>query len=69
VAAVGEMCRATGLVLAAAADVPSEISAMAARLDAARAAKDFAVADALRAELQAGGWIVETGKGGTTVRR
>ena len=69
VAAVGEMCRATGLVLAAAADVPPEISAMAARLDAARAAKDFAVADALRAELQAGGWIVETGKGGTTVRR
>jgi cysteinyl-tRNA synthetase len=42
---------------------------MAAELDAARAAKDFATADALRAALQADGWIVETNKAGTTVRR
>ena len=38
-------------------------------LDAARAAKDYATADALRAELQAAGWVVETTKQGTTVRR
>ena len=42
---------------------------MAADLDAACAAKDFAAADAIRAELHAGGWVVETTKAGTTVRR
>ena len=41
----------------------------AAALDAARVAKDFAAADAVRAELQADGWTVETTKDGTTVRR
>ncbi len=35
----------------------------------ARAAKDYATADAIRAELQAAGWIVETTAEGTTVRR
>ena len=49
--------------------VPPDVLALAARLDEARAAKDFATADATRAELQAGGWIVETTKGGTTVRK
>jgi cysteinyl-tRNA synthetase len=38
-------------------------------LDAARGAKDFATADAIRAELQAAGWTVETTKEGTTLRR
>jgi cysteinyl-tRNA synthetase len=37
--------------------------------DEARAAKDWARADALRAELQADGWIVEDGPDGTTIRR
>ena len=41
----------------------------AAALDAARAAKDYAAADAIRAGVQADGWIVETTAGGTTVRR
>ena len=41
----------------------------AAALDAARAAKDYATADAIRAELQAAGWIVETTAAGTAVRR
>jgi cysteinyl-tRNA synthetase len=68
-ASVQEMCSAVGLVLKAAGDVPEDITAKAAALDAARAAKDFAAADALRGELQAGGWIVETTKLGTTVRR
>lgn len=68
-AAVHEMCVAVGLVLAVAAEVPAEAAAKAEALDAARAAKDFASADALRAELQADGWIVETTKAGTSLRR
>jgi len=68
-ATVQEMCAAVGLVLKSAGDVPADIVAKAAALDAARAAKDFAAADAIRAELQGGGWIVETTKQGTTVRR
>ena len=66
---VHELCRAVGLVLKVADDVPSDVLAKAAALDAARAAKDFAAADAVRAELQADGWLVETTKSGTTVRR
>ncbi|MEO5899849.1 MAG: cysteine--tRNA ligase [Ilumatobacteraceae bacterium] len=69
VAAVHEICTAIGLVLNAGGDVHPEAAAMAAALDAARAAKDFAAADALRAELQADGWTVETTKAGTTLRR
>ena len=69
VAAVREIGNAFGLEFKAAADVPAEIAAKATALDAARAAKDFATADALRAELQGAGWIVETTKAGTTVRR
>jgi cysteinyl-tRNA synthetase len=68
-AAVHEMCVAVGLVLAVAAEVPAEAAAKAAALDADRAARDFASADALRAELQADGWIVETTKAGTSLRR
>ncbi|MGE0141614.1 MAG: DALR domain-containing protein, partial [Ilumatobacteraceae bacterium] len=69
VAAVAEMCGAVGLVLNAGGEVPADAAARAAALDAARAAKDFATADALRAELQAEGWTVETSKSGTTLRR
>ena len=66
---VRELCAAVGLVLETAHDVPADILARASALDEARAAKDFALADALRAELQADGWLVETTKTGTTVRR
>jgi cysteinyl-tRNA synthetase len=69
VAAVHEMCIAFGLVLNSGGDVPADVAAKAAQLDAARAAKDFAAADAIRAELQTTGWTVETTKAGTTVRR
>lgn len=69
-ATVVELCAAVGLMLETDADeTPAEITARAAELDAARAAKDFAAADAIRAELQAAGWIVETTKQGTSVRR
>ena len=69
VAAAFEICRAVGLELKGAADVPADALAKAAALDAARAAKDFATADSLRAELQADGWTVETTKSGTSLRR
>ena len=69
VAAAREICTAVGLVLNAGGDVPADAAAKAAALDAARAAKDYAAADALRAELQADGWTVETTKAGTTLRR
>jgi cysteinyl-tRNA synthetase len=69
-ATVTELCGAVGLMLKSAADeVPAAAAASAAALDAARAAKDFATADKLRAELQADGWIVETTKAGTTIRK
>jgi cysteinyl-tRNA synthetase len=70
VAAVFAMAGAVGLELQALpADVPPDVEAQVGALDAARAAKDFATADALRAALQAEGWVVETSKQGTTVRR
>ena len=69
VAGVHEMCGALGLPLGQAAPADDDAQAKAAALDAARAAKDFATADALRVELQDAGWIVETTKAGTTLRR
>ncbi len=70
VAAVMEICSAVGLELAAGGgDLPDDVVAKAAALDQARADKDFAAADAIRAELQADGWTVETTKDGTAVRR
>jgi cysteinyl-tRNA synthetase len=69
VAAVHEVCGAVGLELAGPAEVPAEVAARAAELDAARAAKDYAAADAIRAALQAEGWTVETTAAGTVVRR
>ncbi|NQY55981.1 MAG: cysteine--tRNA ligase [Ilumatobacteraceae bacterium] len=69
VATIDEICTALGLELGASDEVPTDAIDKAATLDAARAAKDYATADALRAELQADGWTVETGPSGTTVRR
>ena len=68
-AAVSEMTGALGLERGASGDVSSDVAERAAALDAARAAKDYAAADAIRADLQAAGWIVETTSGGTSVRR
>ena len=71
--AVREMCAALGLTLGSVVKVDNDelaaANVKAAALDAARATKDFAKADALRAELQAAGWLVETTKQGTTLRR
>ena len=69
-AAVFEICSAVGLELSAGGDdVPADVAARAAALDRARADKDYAAADAIRAGLQADGWTVETTKDGTAVRR
>ena len=68
-AAALRMAEIFGLELGSTDEVPPEVLSKAADLDAARAEKDFATADAIRAELQAAGWTVETGKSGTTVRR
>jgi cysteinyl-tRNA synthetase len=58
-----------GLELAVASEIDGEALALAQALDDARAAKDFATADALRAELQGAGWTVETTRDGTSLRR
>jgi len=61
---------ALGLPLYGDVEVPSpDALARAEARDEARAVKDWARADALRAELQADGWIVEDGPDGTTIRR
>ncbi|MEK7293202.1 MAG: DALR domain-containing protein, partial [Actinomycetota bacterium] len=68
-AAVIDMCGAVGLMLRTADDIDASIIQRAAELDAARVAKDFATADAIRDELQVAGFLVETTKLGTRVRR
>jgi cysteinyl-tRNA synthetase len=74
----GNQLALTAAVLAAAlglslhgesADVDEATAALVAERDAARAARDFARADALRDELTALGWTVEDTPGGTAVRR
>jgi cysteinyl-tRNA synthetase len=69
VAAAREIAGAVGLRLGTVAEVDADALARARALDEARAAKDFATADALRAELQAEGWTVETTRDGTSLRR
>ena len=63
------MCSAVGLVPRAESDVPEDIQRQVEALDVARAERDFAMADTLRAALQSEGWVVETTKTGTKVRR
>jgi cysteinyl-tRNA synthetase len=69
VAAAREIAGAVGLVLGTVGEVDADALARAHALDEARAAKDFATADAIRAELQAEGWTVETTRDGTSLRR
>jgi cysteinyl-tRNA synthetase len=61
---------ALGLPLGAAqVEVDEESARLVSERDAARAAKDFARADALRDELVALGWTVEDTPNGTAIRR
>ena len=66
--AVREMCAAVGLRLDIAV-ISNEMLDRAKELDTARAARDFATADAIRNELQALGYLVETTKDGTRLRK
>ena len=68
-AAVIEVLEALGLSLSSGDDTDADILAKGRALDEARAAKDFATADAIRNELQAAGYLVETFKEGTRIRR
>ncbi len=54
---------------AEAEEAPTEVLALVEERAAARAARDFARADALRAEIEAAGWEIEDSAGGSTVRR
>lgn len=64
---------AAALGLSLRADTGDDIDEATAGLvrarDEARAARDWARADALRAELEAAGWLVEDGADGTRIRR
>ncbi len=50
-------------------DVPPEIAALLEKRAAARAAKDWALSDSLRAEIAAAGWTVKDSKNGQTASR
>jgi len=68
-AAAFEICDAVGLELRVAdGEVPEEILERARARDAARAARDWATADAIRDELAEAGWLVEDTADGTQVR-
>ena len=69
-AAVRAMCAALGLVLSEEPDeVPPEIIALAEQREDARAARDFARADALRDQITDLGWVLADSPQGTTIRR
>jgi cysteinyl-tRNA synthetase len=69
-ATVVELGRALGLEFrVAGGEVDDESAAKARERDDARAAKDWARADALRAELEAAGWTVQDGPSGTRLTR
>ncbi len=70
-AAVREIAGAVGLVLGGEdeAEIPPDVAELVRRRDEARAARDFAAADALRDELVALGWVVEDTPGGTKIHR
>ena len=70
-AAVRECCeKALGLALAPGEEaLDSHVASLVAERDAARARRDWAKADAIRAELQGLGYVVEDTPAGTRVRR
>ena len=70
VAAFRSMLAAVGLTVnAEVAAVGSDVEALCRQRDDARAAKEWARADAIRDELQDMGYVVEDGPAGTQVRR
>jgi len=69
--AVVVLCGALGLFLRSGGEdsLDGATTALLAERDDARATRDFARADAVRAQLEAKGWVVEDGPDGTRVRR
>ena len=63
------LCAALGLVLHGREELDEATRAKVVARDAARAAKDWARADAIRAELEAEGWQVEDGPDGGQLHR
>jgi cysteinyl-tRNA synthetase len=63
------LCAALGLALHGREDLDEATRAKVAARDAARAARDWARADAIRAELEADGWQVEDGPEGGQLHR
>jgi cysteinyl-tRNA synthetase len=64
-----ECFAAVGLDAAGASEVPDAVLALGRRRDQARASRDFATADLLRAEIEELGYIVEDTSAGTRIRR
>ena len=70
VAAWRQILGAVGLeVFGQAQQAPAEILALASQRDEARAAKEWALADSLRDEIHAAGWVAEDSPTGTQVRQ
>ena len=64
------LCNALGLPLVGSEGaLDAEVAALVSQRDRARAAGDYPRADAIRAELEARGWVVEDGAGGTRLHR
>jgi cysteinyl-tRNA synthetase len=63
------LCAALGLFLRGRGEVDEATLARSAARDAARVARDFALADAIRAELEADGWFIEDGPDGGQLHR
>ena len=64
------LCAALGLTLGGTeAEVDDVAAALVAERDATRAAGDYGRADAIRAELEGRGWVVEDGPEGTRLHR
>ena len=57
-----------GIQLKAEAPIPQEVLDLAEQRQAARAARDFAAADALRDQITALGYVVEDTKAGPVVK-
>ncbi|MCA1693073.1 MAG: hypothetical protein LC733_13090 [Actinobacteria bacterium] len=68
-ASVREMTGALGLTLEGLGEIPAEVAELAERRQRARAARDFAGADAVRDDLAALGWVVEDTPEGPRVHR
>ncbi len=68
---VALLCGALGLPLQGGveADLDADTAEVVRRRDGARADGDWALADALRQQLEASGWVVEDGPVGTRIRR